>query len=72
MKKFVLVCLLGMLACILFGCSQNERAPVESFDVSISTTVSVVKLADGTRCAVMETMKGGGIDCDWRASPGVE
>lgn len=76
MKKFILVCLVLILAAVLFGCcdgsqyGKQERAYSDSVDYSLTFThVTEFHLRDGTRCV---TTGQGGVACEWKHSPGVE
>lgn len=72
MDKTILAVGLGIAATIFGGAflltesrKPNNGETVYGTD-GTSAHVSVVKLEDGTRCAVVVGMYKGGISCDWK------
>ena len=57
------IILAGVMSVTLAGC--KPPAP-PSADNVLGGTIVEVQLADGTRCAVWDGFKAGGISCDWK------
>lgn len=71
--------LLGLVSCgdarggrLLHPPPEPERVPgptvLETVTFEGGDTLSIIRLADGTRCAVFDGYKAGGVDCDWKPS----
>lgn len=52
-----------VLVAAVASCASSAEAGPEG---DKGTSVTVVHLGDGTRCAVMDKSGGAAIDCDWR------
>jgi len=56
--------LLSLLAVFIAGCPRQD--PELPKNVSYYGNVRELTLKDGTRCAVYDEGRGGGISCDWK------
>lgn len=56
--------LLTLLLIISFGGCEFKSATNTQM-VGIATNVKEIKLSDGTKCAIIDSVYGSGISCDW-------
>jgi len=77
MKKLLIITALSLS---LVGCGEpqsnsdrvtRQAAEHQAKGNALIDKVFLVTLKDGTRCAIYEYVKSGGISCDWANSPGI-
>jgi hypothetical protein len=57
MLKFIAV---AFIAALLVGCEVESPPPLRG-----PTKVTIIHLPDGTRCALYDAYRAGGLSCDW-------
>lgn len=58
------LCACSVVVLLITGCSPAPDA-VGTGGTKWRSDVTVITLKDGTKCAVLEGIGRGGIDCDW-------
>jgi len=58
-----IIILAGIMSVTLVGCKPPEPPTANNV---LGGTIVEVQLDDGTRCAVWDGFKAGGISCDWK------
>ena len=67
MRLVVLIAALLIIA----GCAEQDRKHTETLSTNTAGyggTIKLVKLDNGTRCAILINGYAGGLSCDWRAA----
>lgn len=72
-----LMFVLGVVLMLLFTACSNadldfvadEGLAVTGYHISDANIVLEFQLSDSTRCVVLDTYHGGGIDCDFKEAP---
>lgn len=61
----LLLFVVGSVGCAPVAGAEGDP-PSETFNQSYLRTIKLVRLSDGTRCAVYSNGYQGGLSCDWR------
>ena len=59
--------LISAVLVLLNGCG-DYAAKKDEINVGVNDVVYEIYLKDGTRCAVLQGYRKGGLSCDWRTS----